>query len=172
MICERCGNPLEASGDVYNGNPVPQNELYITLGGGYGSFVDPIDRGGEYVFRICHDCAMLVAALFPTVMEEHHTSLVPCSCPEYQDTKKRFDEQLKKQEGDWADHKLGHPQGESDCMYCAHPEGEELGEILHEGGNADYLALLENDGGDKTNPQNPWNEDFAIDHGASYRDSM
>jgi len=82
-ICHACGAGLQIERkptgcDTYN-------ELYLTLAGGYGSFVDDITHQGglPYVFTLCEACAVRLCREFKfrAPLREHHTSTV-CECPD------------------------------------------------------------------------------------------
>ena len=86
--CDSCHKPFDIS-TVGNSDEI-KNEMYVTLSGGYSSFIDP-EWKGPYEFVVCHDCAMRIAVMFLPVLAEHQTNMVPCNCPDYPHRKERFD---------------------------------------------------------------------------------
>lgn len=82
-VCGACGGPLKiVTYGKKKGDRQLQNEAYLTIGGGYGSYVDDINHGGAYTYIICHDCAQMMAHMLNLkfVLAEHATSTV-CDDP-------------------------------------------------------------------------------------------
>lgn len=73
--CDACGGALEHSRETL------YNEALLTIGGGYGSFVDDLGRGGPYAYVICEACAKRVCETLGLrdPLAEHATSTV-CAC--------------------------------------------------------------------------------------------
>ena len=82
-ICDACGAGLQIERKSWGADTY--NELYLTLAGGYGSFVDDITHRGDrpYTFTLCEACAARLCREFKfwAPLREHHTSTV-CECPD------------------------------------------------------------------------------------------
>src|SRR5512139_190273 len=97
MTCDSCGQPVEPTiskapdGSFTSGEG---NELYVTLDGGYGSFVDTAEcvGGKPYTYTLCHSCAvkLCVSMGFIDALREH-SNMVDCPCPGREERQARFD---------------------------------------------------------------------------------
>ena len=84
-LCASCGNKLQMH-QYPDGEIETINEAYLTIGGGYCSFVDDITHsreGDPYKFVICEACAVKLCRTLglDAPLREHHTSTV-CECPD------------------------------------------------------------------------------------------
>ena len=85
QTCDACGQTLdrETNAPTSGGLDGPRNEAYVTLGGGYASFVDNVHQPdwAPYQFVFCEACAVRLCREFhlDAVLREHHTSTV-CLC--------------------------------------------------------------------------------------------
>ena len=80
--CDACGAALSAR--HHRGGWDVENEVCLTLSGGYGSFVDTaISDHNRYSYLLCEACALRLCRSLglQAPVREHHTSTV-CECPD------------------------------------------------------------------------------------------
>lgn len=80
--CDACGAALSAR--RHQAEWDLENEVCLTLSGGYASFVDTaISDHNRYSYLLCEACALRLCRVLGlrAALREHHTSTV-CACPD------------------------------------------------------------------------------------------
>jgi hypothetical protein len=101
--CDSCLELLETDTITFADGRESTNisqALYVTLEGGYDSFVDTAEvvGGKPYTYVLCHECAVRMCTMmgFVDALAEH-SNMVDCPCPGQDLRQAAFDQLVREQ---------------------------------------------------------------------------